>query len=205
MGTPTCAEYILLLLFIREEMQVMMHMSDHYANDNDYAIHPQKSTVTTMVEPNSAIQPVTSQWRHGQTILPETKCFTHLGLIWAVGELRPNLAEKTSLANKSAYALMGKGVHGNGGFNPAISAKIIEVHVTPRLTYGLEAVTLWVKDIEVLESCHRTTLRNIQSLRPRTATEAIFLLLGSLPVMASLYCKALAMYGAISRLDESSR
>ena len=75
---------------------------------------------------------------------------------------------------------MGTGFHGVNGISPSYTINIYRTYVLPRLTFGLEAVVLKEKQIQSLESYHRTTLRELQSLPKRTAKYAVYLLAGQL-------------------------
>ena len=77
---------------------------------------------------------------------------------------------------------MGTGFHGNNGISPQYSVRIYMTYVIPRLMYGLEVVTLKSKHITSLESFHRKTIRELQSLPIRTAKEAVYLLSGIPPL-----------------------
>ncbi len=50
LGTPTSADDVLLISIIETEMQQMLNLSNGYADDNDYGVHPQKSTVKELIE-----------------------------------------------------------------------------------------------------------------------------------------------------------
>jgi hypothetical protein len=52
------------------------------------------------------------------------------------------------------------------------------LHVMPRLLHGLEILPLNQKQLDILSRLHTKTLRNFQALPTRTATCAVFLLLG---------------------------
>ena len=77
---------------------------------------------------------------------------------------------------------MGTGFHGNNGISPQYLVRIYMTYVIPRLMYGLEVVTLKSKHITSLESFHRKTIRELQSLPIRTAKEAVYLLSGIPPL-----------------------
>ena len=109
---------------------------------------------------------------------------THLGIARVTNSASPDpvIEDRISLARRTAYSLMGTGFHGNNGISPQYSVRIYMTYVIPRLMHGLEAVTLKSKHITSLESFHRKTIRELQSLPIRTATEAVYLLSGILPL-----------------------
>ena len=66
--------------------------------------------------------------------------------------------------------------------SPTTWFQIYKTYVLPRLLYGLEILPLNKTNIATLEKFHKNSLRMIQSLPERTATAAVNLLLGALPV-----------------------
>ena len=79
-------------------------------------------------------------------------------------------------------------------------------YVLPRLTDGLEAVILSEKDIATLEIHLKTFLRYIQHLPKSTATPALYLLAGVLPVEAVVHIKTLTFFvSLITRLHSVER
>ncbi len=53
---------------------------------------------------------------------------------------------------------------------------------------------------EQLEGYYRSLLRQVQSLPENTATEAIYVLLGTIPIQARIHIRTLTLLGAIGRL-----
>ena len=95
----------------------------------------------------------------------------------------------------------GVGLHGNSGLDPGASVKLISTYVTPWLLYGLDSVKLAKKDIAALDAFYKQLLKRIQGLPDNTANEAVYLLLGAVPVEAIIHIKVLTLFGAISRLE----
>lgn len=119
---------------------------------------------------------------------------SHLGLIRAsADENNINVSDRISLARRTLYALMRTGVHGSNGLNPKISYKIYRAYVIPRLLYNLEVLPLNETQLNRLEHFHRDTLKKIQSLPQRTATSAVLLLLGALPLEAEIHKRHLSL------------
>jgi len=101
-----------------------------------------------------------------------------------------NAEKKTSHISAKRAVWMG---FLTNGLNPRTSCKIYQVYVVPRLLYGLETLNLQNKDLTALHSFHLSTLKHIQSLPNRTATSAIYLLLGILPINAELHKRQLSL------------
>ena len=116
--------------------------------------------------------------------------FTHLGINYNVE--KPCKTSKTTvearlqMGRNTTYALMGAGLHGVNGVNPIVSLHMYNTYVVPRVIFGLEFVTISPTEMKKLEVAHRKLLKNIQTLPKRASTPAIHILLGSLPIQATL-------------------
>ena len=199
-GTPTCADDQLLIANNAQDMQAMLNAVHEYSNEHLYKIHPSKSSITNMAKAqNEALT-----YHLGDDIIPEASSFIHLGLEWRANKTGPDIHGKIAQARKASYALIGAGMHGGNGLSPAVSRKIIDTYIVPRLLYGLEAVVLSNSEVEELSSYHRSLLRQIQSLPKYTAVEAVYLLLGTLPLEAEIHIRVLNLYGAICRSENTT-
>ena len=199
-GTPTCADDQLLIANESHDMQAMLCAVHDYSTQNLYKIHPNKSTVTNMSSKTNCSQ----VYKLGDDTLPEANTFTHLGLEWKSNRQVPDITSKITLARRAAYALIGAGMHGGNGLSPAVSRKIINAYIVPRLLYGLDAVRLTRHDIDDLNDYHRNLLRQVQGLPRYVATEAIYLLSGTLPLEAELHIRVLNLFGAICRSENDT-
>ena len=177
-GSPTCADDIILLSNNIIDLQTQLDIASLYANKERYEIHPGKSKCITY-----NIQYPGSPQLNGNPI-EVTDQATHLGIVRVTNSASPDpvIEDRISLARRTAYSLMGTGFHGNNGISPQYSVRIYMTYVIPRMMYGLEAVTLKPKHITSLESFHRKTIRELQSLPLRTAKEAVYLLSGIPPL-----------------------
>ena len=81
---------------------------------------------------------------------------------------------------------MGAGLHGINGLIPTTSLHIFSTFVLPRITYSLESLNLTPADIRILETAHKTFLRQIQSLPTRVAIPSLYILLGPTLVEAHI-------------------
>ncbi|VDI23737.1 Hypothetical predicted protein [Mytilus galloprovincialis] len=186
-GTPTCADDMAFIETNRDNLQIMLNVSERYSKQHHYKIHPTKTKIVTCGKVTNA------DWTLYDTPVTISKEATHLGITrsWKKeGEI--NVANRIKLARRTLYALMGSGVHGTNGLDPVTSYKIYNTYVLPRLLYGLEAIPLNKTNISQLESFHRKNLRHFQSLPQRTAIAAIYLLIGGLPIEAELHKKQLS-------------
>ena len=63
------------------------------------------------------------------------------------------------IAHRTAYGLMGAGLHGINGVCPGVALKIVNTYVMPRLTFGLKSLVLDKSEIKLLEDLYRRYLR----------------------------------------------
>ena len=108
----------------------------------------------------------------------------------------------TSLGRRTAYSMMGVGLHGQEGVGPATALRMIKIWVTPRLLHGLESAVLKKSHLHKLDRYYKRLLRQVQGLPTNTATEAVYLMIGALPVEALLHKKIFSQIGAIGRLPQ---
>jgi len=107
-------------------------------------------------------------------------------------------------ARRTAYSLMGAGMHGLNGIGPEIAALQYATYVLPTLIYGLETLTLNPNEIKSLSTYHRKNLRYIQHLPQSTALPAIFLLRGTAPIKKLLHIRALTLFRNIIAAESNT-
>ncbi|CAC5388978.1 unnamed protein product [Mytilus coruscus] len=198
-GAPTCADDIAFISNNEYELQIMLNVIDRYAKEHHYKIHPTKTEIIDCSKHKSSYN-----WTMGGKVVKTTDCSEHLGIKRTDGkEHNFNIKERIQIARRTQYALMGSGVHGTNGLNPAISYQIYKTYVIPRLTYGLEVLPLTKSNIEELEIFHRKNLRHLQSLPERTSNAVVLLLLGALPIEAEIHKRQLSLLYSIVSCDNS--
>jgi len=132
-------------------------------------------------------------WTLGENEVFPSPTATHLGILRAESkENEVNVTARLSLARRTMYSLLTTGFHGSNGLNPAVSLQIYRCYVVPRLLFGLEVLPLNKTQITTLSRFHIQVMRRIQSLPERTATSAVYMLLGSLPIEAELHKRQLS-------------
>ncbi|CAC5384081.1 unnamed protein product [Mytilus coruscus] len=130
---------------------------------------------------------------------------THLGLIRAeIKENDVNIKARISIARRTLYSLMNTGLHGTNGLNPQTSYKIYQSYVIPRLLYGMEILPLNQKQMDIFSRFHKKNLRNFQSMPARTATGAVYLILGALTIEAEIHKRQLSFLYNIVSCDNST-
>ena len=142
------------------------------------------------------------RWTLGGNELEVSDRATHLGITRAgKKESEINISERISLARRTSYLLMNTGLHGTNGLNPETSYVIYKCYVIPRMLYGLEVIHLTKTQLNQLERYHLRTLRQIQALPQRTASSAVYMLLGALPTEAEIHKKQLSILHAVISSD----
>lgn len=199
LGSPTCADDILLLSNSPVQLQQMLSTAHKYSRDNHYTIHPGKSSVTTFIPPS--VPTAVDCWYLGENPITTTASFTHLGLTWSQQKHSPAVDEKISTGRKTAYMLIGRGINGSDGINPAISSKVALTQVLPRMIHGLEATTLKPPEKAAIDKAYKDLLRQYQHLPDRVATCAVYLLSATFPATTHIDYKAILLFGAICRLQ----
>ena len=96
---------------------------------------------------------------------------------------------------------MNTGLHGTNGLNPKTSYIIYKCYVLPRILYGLEVIYLTKTQLNQLERYHLLVLRHIQALPQRTASSAVYMFLGALPIEAEIHKRQLSLLHAVISSD----
>ena len=120
-------------------------------------------------------------------MIGSTTCEKHLGIQRSSdGKNRPTIEARITLARRTAYGLMGAGLHGLTGVSQSVCVKILNIYVYPRLIFGLST-----EDMKLLEKTYRKYLRCCQHLPDTTAIPAIYLLWGALPIEGQIHIKVI--------------
>ena len=159
LSSPTCADDCMHMSNQSPEMQAMLGASYSYSGEHHYGIHPGKSRVAELINSQLGRLLTELSWQLGEDSLNSVDGFMHLGLNWERDKLKPDLSDKFRAAHRTAYLLMGYGIHGTNGLNPVVSVHILNTQVLPRLLYGLEAVVLSLQDIKALNQIYRMQLK----------------------------------------------
>ena len=123
---------------------------------------------------------------------------------WSTNNLTPDVCAKIGSARRKSFALLGVGLHGENGLSPLASYDIINTYITSTLLPGLNATVMSNKDLNKLDSFYHTLLRQVQSIPRNAAREAIYILLGDIPIQERLELQVLSLYGAITRLNKDN-
>ena len=194
-GCPACADDVAKakVTSYENELQHMTNVIKRNCNQNRVTIHPTNSNVVLLKNHKSVTKKTFKLEQNGNSVsLSETT--THLGLFRIeVNENTINIEDRLSLARRTLYLLLGTGVHGSNGLNSGCSYKIYQWYVLPRLLFGLEVLPLTKTQISILSKFHISNLRRFQTLPIRTATCAVYLLIGALPLETELHKRHLSL------------
>ena len=203
-GCPACADDIALLSECENELQIMTNIVKRHAKQDPVTIHQDKSNAVLLNKPISYSKKSFSLELSEKTITLSTDT-THLGILRSESnENIINIEGRLKLARRTLYALISTGVHGSNGLNPCVSYKIYQCYVVPRLLFGLEVLPFNQSQLNLLSKFHVDTLKRLQSLPKRTATCAVYLLLGALPIEAEIHKRQLSMlYNILASTNET--
>ncbi|CAC5371145.1 unnamed protein product [Mytilus coruscus] len=203
-GCPTCADDVAFISNCEQELQCMLSVINHHANQSRVTINPSKTKAVILNKPKS-INRSDLQWTLGKNYIYPPEDTTHLGLIRAeIKENDVNIEARISIARRTLYSLMNTGLHGTNGLNPQTSYKIYQSYVIPRILYGMEILPLNQKQMDIFSRFHKKNLRNFQSMPARTATGAVYLILGALTIEAEIHKRQLSFLYNIVSCDNST-
>lgn len=201
-GSPTCADDMLLTSFDKSELQLQLDLAYAYSTRERYILHPAKSQVITVNDKLGADDPL----QLGESELPISDHLTHLGIRRQKGKMTADatIDDRTSAARKAMYSLMGAGLHGMNGLPPLVSRTIYSLYILPILLHGLETLILSKKQLQTLEQFHRCTLKRLQTLPTRLSNSMTYLLFGLAPVEAYIDRRIFNLLGRIANQPGST-
>ena len=92
----------------------------------------------------------------------------------------------------SLNGLFGAGFYGKTGLPFKACMHLYKIYVIPRVLYGLEALNLSKPNVNTLEKFQRKVLKCLMGIPERTATAALYIISGLLPIDAQLDIKYLS-------------
>jgi hypothetical protein len=205
-GCPGVADDIMCIAPSPEGLQSMLNIAGDYSNREQYDLHPLKSEITQF---DCKMKPADYNWSISGVNKGVNGNITHLGIVYQGCTTRGHLSgpwvkDKLSMTRRTVYGLMGTGLHGSNGIGPAISVVIYRCYVLPRLLYGLDVAELNITQMSEVRSQHLSMLRRFQSLPDSTATSAIYLLSGTMPIDGEIDISRLGLVGQILRSGNTS-
>ena len=207
-GAPTCADDMAMLASNLHDLQAQMYIAETYSEQERFVIHPEKTKIVKLGTNNiNILHPIDLSLNGADLHLTES-C-THLGIQKCATCPRTSsisndtIDARIKLGRATAYALMGVGFCGVKGLNPTITRTMMATYVVPRMIYGLESQLLSNPQLNKLGDFHRNMLRQLQGLPQHVAKEAIYLLLGVLPLQAIIHLRTLKLFHKIASNEDN--
>ena len=200
-GAPTCANDIVLAVHNPNQLQEMLSELVIFSERERYKLHSQKSMVLPLCSKSSNnYWKECSPWSMNDSSIQVSNQIKHLGIVWnSTPSPKDTIDDRIQTGRRATYALMGAGLHGLHGLNvlnPKEAWKLIDTVVEPRYLYGLEIMGLTdanKKEITAPAYQKKTLIKQIH-LPDRVADEAVYLLLGALPVSARIDLNQLTLF-----------
>lgn len=193
---PTCADDTALLANTQEEMQAMLNIVNFCTERDLITINPTKSEVLLFGKKTEA------NLQLGEQDIKENKIVKHLG-VHRNQKNKSDIENRIKIGRNTIYSLLGPGLSARRGFSPITAFSLWKTYVVPRILYGLEILDSSKTDMEKLERFQRQICKHLQSLPDRTASVAVYSLLGVEPIESQLDRNILALFMNIARLDTS--
>ncbi|MES9880670.1 MAG: reverse transcriptase domain-containing protein [Sedimenticola sp.] len=204
-NAPTCADDVAVLAEGHADLQFLLDTVGNNSRKEHYNINSTKSEIVNYPMAKSRSIPEHAQQHtiNGEQI-PYCEEATHLGIVRSNSStINSQINTNIKCAAKTVYAMMGTGFHGKNGLGQKACLKIWNIYVIPRLTYGLEVISLKKKDFDTIEKYQKKTLKAILSLPERVADAAVYSMSGVLPIRAVIDRNALTLFGSILRKEDS--
>ena len=206
-GAPTCADDTCILTTSHLGAQTALYLAESDARKERYEFSNNKTKVVLYnrhPRRSPAELDETSPLLLNNTIINYSSQETHLGIERTdTGKTTPTVKERVQKARRMAYAMMGAGMYGLNGVGAEISTAMLNTYIIPALLYGLETLRLTPGDYKELTIFLQNLLRNILHLPKSTATPALYILTGILPVEAMHHKNILGLFGNIIRRENS--
>ena len=195
-GSPTCADDVLLLESKPSNLQELTTDSYEYSKDHRFNLHPTKSEVASRISRSKD-----PYIKLGATKVPHVTSIKHLGLERDLVNNKLTINSKIESSRKATYQLLPAGLYGEHGVSMPAAKRLIISYTVPTLLYGVESLILTGNDIKEMDTFFKSILRNVLALREGTATEALYILSGILPIESMIHTRMLTLYGNIARLS----
>ena len=197
-GAIMVADDLALSSNSKQGLQLLINFAEHDASTKRYVFSTTKTKIqatNTKEKPNITLNDAPIETSNEEA---------HLGILRRSDlSNRSTIEARIQTGRRTIFMLMGAGVYGLNGVCPSTSKKLIDIYVMPRMTYGLECLTLSSGHFQPLEIYYRELLKDIQHLPTATANPACYLLIGAIPVEAHVHIKTLTLFGSIMRREDS--
>ena len=101
-------------------------------------------------------------WKLGSKEMPVVDSTTHMGILRTSTNQDLSAVENNiQKAQRTAYSLMGTGLHGENGVDLETAMSLLNTYVLPVLLYGLEVIIPSGKAFTMLETQYKRLLKQI--------------------------------------------
>lgn len=197
-ASPTCADDI-ALLGDSTDIQAMLDIIEFHTRRDLVKINPGKTEVLNLTK---TAQNTETSYRLCKKEISRVENLKHLG-INRKQENKVNSTDRIKVGRQTCYALLGAGFHVRQGMSPLVPLKIWKTYVTPRFLYGLEVQHFTKSDLMEFERLQRATFRRFLCLPERTASVALYILLGTEPIESTIDKNIMSLLLTIARQQES--
>lgn len=192
-ASPTCADDISILTDNIHHLQPILNIVQDNVNNDLVTINADKSEIVAMTR-----KPDLTNFQLNGNLIPKQSKTKHLGIV-RNNIPSANIEDRVNTGRRTFYALLGPGLFSRRGWSPLVTSKLWKTYVVPRCTYGLEVLVTSSKDISKLETMQRKVYKQIQGLPTRTATSAVYLLLGAEPIESTVHRNLLSLFASFAR------
>ena len=161
-------------------------------------IHPNKSCILIFWEKYA--QPQCASFTLNGEEMAQVDNAKHLGIHREVNN-KVNVDGKISLGRRTAYSLMGAGLHSGNGLKQSVDRKLWSTYVVPRFTYGLEVLDLKAGNLKHWNSFKENPSSNCSLYQTELKIRFSLALLGILSVESVLHENMLNLFGRWIRTD----
>ncbi|XP_045205894.2 uncharacterized protein LOC123558082 [Mercenaria mercenaria] len=207
-NASACADDITLNSSLTDHARVLISTAEQFSNMERYTLQPKKTEALRVHPRKSGKNNLsTGTYTVYNNEIKNVKSSTHLGIKRSVtisATSCDNVDNNISKARRTVYSFMPSGLHGHNGLDLCSMLHLIQLYVSPVLTYGLEVIFPKKTDLERLEKYQRRLLKHILSIPNNTTDSAVYILSGFLPVEAQIHKKALVLFNNICLQNDQS-
>jgi hypothetical protein len=196
-GAPTTADDTALISSTHVGAQTLLGIAELDSNYQRYDFNAQKTKVMVINhQQDTPVPPL----RLNNSVIAMSNQERHLGIERTANNCaKETITHRISSSRRAMYKLSGAGFYGLNGVGPKVTYQLLKIYIIPILTYGLESLVLNTNNYKQLELFFKSTLRKLQHLPDSTASPAIYLLLGAIPLEGQIHVRMLTLFGNIIR------
>ena len=202
-GAPTCADDVALVADSTLDLQTLAELAWVESARERFKYSDSKSKTMTFHQKRKvpALQyPVVMGRKEIEPSVQET----HLGIVRTPdNKADAAVLDRIKTARRTSYSLLGLGMRRMSQVHPSTSLKLLSSYIQPSLTFGFETLRTTPQNLLKMETFYRGILRRMQNLPDETASCALHILLGTLPLEAHLDTQVLSLFARLLHLPDS--